>query len=121
MTKGKEAALRALALDDSLAQAHKELGYVAAHLDRDFAKATNELNRAIELSPDYATGHSVYAWLLLEMRRFEEAKKEIRLALRFDPVFPRTWCSASWILRAAGEQDEAVRHLREALDLDPNF
>jgi len=121
MGKGKEEALQALALDDSLARAHKELAYVAAHLDRDFAKAEKEVKRAIELSPDYAGGHGQYAWLSLERRRFEEAKKEMKQCLSLDPVYPRSYCTASIIFRAAGEPDEGLRQLRKALDLDPNY
>jgi tetratricopeptide (TPR) repeat protein len=121
LSEGKKAALQALALDDSLAQAHKEVGFFAAFLDRDFSKAEKELKRAIQLSPEYSNGHAVYSWLLLEMRRFEEAKKEMKLALSLDPVFTRSMCTASIIFRAAGEEEEAVRQVRRALKLEPNY
>jgi serine/threonine protein kinase len=120
LTNAKAAALHAVALDDSLAQAHKELGWLLANLDRDFAKAELEVKRALELSPDYATGHGVYAWILLKMRRVDEAKREIQSCLRLDPVFPRARATAAHIFLAAGDRDEAVAQLRKALDLDPN-
>jgi tetratricopeptide (TPR) repeat protein len=121
LTKGKEAALQALALDQSLAKAHVELAYAVFYLDRDFPKATNELKRAIALSPNFATAHAIYAWLLLSLGNLEEAKKEIRLCLWLDPVYPRTLCEASIILRAAVETDEALRRLHKALDVDSNY
>jgi serine/threonine-protein kinase len=120
LTKAKEATLQALAHDDSLAQAHKELAYVSAHLDRDLAKATKEFKRAIELDPHYATGHAAYGWFLLGMGQVEEAKKEVRLAVTLDPIFPRIRCVASGVFLSAGDLDEAIGQARTALDLDPN-
>jgi len=121
MVKAKEVASQALALDDSLAQAHKVLGYVAADLERDFPKAEKEMKRAIELSPDYASGHEYYGWILLEMGRVDEAKKQVELAQRLDPVSPRICCEASMLFLSTGQADEAVEKLHKALDLDPNY
>jgi tetratricopeptide (TPR) repeat protein len=118
--KAEEAALQAVALDHSLAQAHEVLGYVAADVHRDLARAENECKRTIELGPDYAMGHMAYAWLLLQMGRFDEAKKEANQALRLDAVDSTIQCAAANVFGVAGESDKAVGFLREALNLDPN-
>jgi len=121
MTKAKEAAQQALALDDSLAQAHSVLGYVEAHLDRDFSNAEREYKRATELSPNYGRGHAYYGWFLMEMGRLEEAKKEIKLAQWFEPVSPSLCCIASCAFFYAGQFDEAAEQLHQALKFDPNY
>ena len=121
MTKAKEAAQQALALDDSLAQAHSVLGYVEAHLERDFSNAEREYKRATELSPNYGRGHAYYGWFLMEMGRVEEAKKEIKLAQWFEPVSPSLCCIASYAFFYAGQFDEAAEQLHQALKLDPNY
>src|SRR5262249_7121837 len=85
MTKGQEAALQALKLDPSMAQAHKEVAYFAAFLDRDFSKAESEFKLAIKMSPTFATAHGAYAWMLVHLRRFEEATNEVQVTLRWAP------------------------------------
>jgi serine/threonine protein kinase len=121
MTEGKKAALRALALDDSLAKAHLELGCVAAHLDRDFYTAEKELKRSMTLSPEYASAHGCYGWILLEMGRLGEAEKEMRLAQRLDPISPRLYCNAPCVFRSADRENEAVEQIHKALDLHPDY
>src|SRR2546430_5342056 len=119
--KMREAALKALQMDDSLAQAHKTLGYVVANVDRDFSKAEKELVRAIKLSPYYASAYEYYGWFLLEMGRLEDAKREFKQAQWLDPVSPRICCVASHPFFYNGEFTEAVEQLDKALDLDPNY
>jgi len=120
MAKTKDAAQTALALDDSLPQAHKMLGYVEAFFERDFSKSIKELKRAIELSPDYASAHEYYGWILLGRGRLEEATKELKRAQWLDPVSPRICCELSRLFRFTGQVDEAVMQLRKALGLDPS-
>ena len=66
MPKAKEAALKALALDDKLAEAHASLGQISDYYDYDFVTAEKEYRRAIELNPNYATAHQ---WLASTFRR----------------------------------------------------
>jgi tetratricopeptide (TPR) repeat protein len=80
MPKAKEAALRAMSLDDGLAEANAALGLILFLYDYDFAGAERELKRAIELNPNYATGHHFYSRLLSAQGRHEEAFAEIRRA-----------------------------------------
>src|SRR4029434_6300625 len=86
MPKAKEAALKALALDDKLAQAHASLGQITAYYDYDFPTAEREYRRAIELKPNYGTAHQWLAEHLAAMKRTDEALVEIRRALDLDPV-----------------------------------
>ena len=86
MPKAKEAALKALALDDKLAEAHASLGQIAAYYDYDFVTAEREYRRAIELNPNYATAHQWLAEHLAAMKRNDEAMAEIRRALELDPL-----------------------------------
>src|ERR1041385_4974316 len=86
MPKAKEAALKALALDDNLAEAHASLGQITEYYDYDFVTAEREYRRAIELNPNYASAHQWFAEHLCALRRNDEALSEIRRALELDPM-----------------------------------
>lgn len=121
MPKAKEAALKALALDDNLAAAHASLGQITAYYDYDFPTAEREYRRAIELNPNYAPAHQWLAEHLSAMRRNDEALVEIRRALELDPfsvIMNRIYAD---ILVDGRKYDEAIRQYQKAIDLDPNF
>jgi tetratricopeptide (TPR) repeat protein len=121
MPKAKEAALKALALDDNLAEAHASLGQITAYYDYDFPTAEREYRRAIDLNPNYATAHQWFAELLSAMKRNDEALAEIQRALELDPfsvIMHRIYAD---ILVSGRRYDEAIRQYQVAIDLDPNF
>lgn len=107
MPKAKEAALKALALDNKLAEAHASLGQIAAYYDYDFPTAEREYHRALELNPNYATAHQWLAEHLSAMKRPDEAIAEIRRALELDPNFPTTHFFLGRAYEAKGMYDEA--------------
>lgn len=119
--KSKAAALKALELDETLAEAHAALGGVKVDSEWDFVGAENELKRAIELNPNYATAHHWYAQYLSVMGRHEEAIKEIRRAQELDPL--------SLIINAvlgdtyikARRYDDAIMQLGKTIEMDQNF
>jgi len=121
MPKAKEAALKALALDDKLAEGHASLGQIAAYYDYDFPTAEREYRRAIELNPNYAPAHQWLAEHLATMRRFDEALAEIRRALELDPLSVIMNRILADILVDARRYDEAIEQYRRTLELDPNF
>ena len=121
MPKAKEAALKALALDDKLAEAHASLGQITAYYDYDFATAERQYRRAIELNPNYATAHQWLAEHLAATKRLDESQMEIRRALELDPmsvIMNRIYAD---ILMDARRFDEAIQQYHKTLDLDPNF
>lgn len=119
--QARAAALRALELDESLAEAHASLAIVCAHQSFDFDTAQRELRRAIELNPNYATAHHWYALVLLYLHRLDEALRAIDRALELDPLSLVVIRNLGRILLAAGRTDEAVAALERVLDLDPAF
>jgi len=121
MPKAKEAALKALALDDNLAEAHASLGQITAYYDYDFPTAEREYRRAIELNPNYATAHQWLAEHLAAMKRNDEALVEIRRALDLDPVSVIMNRIYADILVDGRKYDEAIRQYQKVIDLDPNF
>src|SRR5262249_27781272 len=84
--KAKAAALKAMQLDDRLAEAHASLAYVRFWYDWDWAGAESEFRRAIDINPGYATAHQWYAEYLRLMGRQEEAIVESQRALQLDPL-----------------------------------
>jgi TolB-like protein/DNA-binding winged helix-turn-helix (wHTH) protein len=86
MPKARAAALKALELDDSLAEAHTSLALIAENYDYDWQTAEKEFRRAIQLNPDYPTAHQWYAESLAWQGRFDEAVAEIERARRLDPM-----------------------------------
>ncbi|MBA3354098.1 MAG: tetratricopeptide repeat protein, partial [Blastocatellia bacterium] len=121
MPKAKDAALKALLLDDNLAEAHTALGLVLHLYDYDFAGAEREYKRAIALNPNYATAHQNYGNLVSNLGRYEETFAEYKQALEIDPL-------SLIINRGYGERlifgrryDDAIAQLRKTLELDAGF
>ncbi len=122
MPKGREEALKALEIDDTLAEAHVWLASVAFWYDRDWSTAEREFRRAIALDPNSASAHQFYGgYFLNAMGRFDEAIAAGRRAVEIDPLSPE----ASWLLAlsltAARRFDEAIAQYQRLLDLDPNY
>ena len=121
MPKAKAAALKALELDDRLAEAHASLGQIAAYYDYDFPTAEREYRRALELNPNYAPAHQWLAEHLSSMKRFDESLAEIQRALELDPlslIINRIYAD---ILVDARRFDEAIAQFHKTIELDPNF
>jgi TolB-like protein len=121
MRIAKETALHALSIDETVAEAHAALGFIAWHYEWDWAASERELKRAIELNPSYATAHHWYAYLLIALDRKDEAVAEIKRALELDPLSLIINKDVSEILYLARRYDEAIEQARRTVELDPNF
>jgi tetratricopeptide (TPR) repeat protein len=117
--RAREAANRAIALDEHLATAHAVLGFVRMHADWDWAGAEGELRRAVELDPTRSTSHLWYAILLEVTGRPDEAVREARRAVDLAPRDARMRAGLGYRLYWARRYDEAVTELTAALQLDP--
>jgi len=119
MPKAKQAALKALAIDDTLAEAHGALAIELTAYDWDWANAEKEFKRAIELNPDYPTAHAQYGWYLSLMGRSEEAIAELKRATELDPLSTNANGILGLAYGWARRNDEAVAQLQKTLELDP--
>jgi TolB-like protein/Tfp pilus assembly protein PilF len=122
MPKAKESAIKALALDDTLAEAHASLAHVLMNYDWNWSAAQKEFKRSIELKPDYATAQEWYAiHYLTATGRLEEAVQEMKKALELEPasLVMNTFMGAT--LYYAGRYDEAIDQCRRTIQMDPNF
>ena len=117
----RKAALKALEMDDSLADAHATLGLIYFYYDWDGAAAEDEFQRALEINPNYAMAHSWSGETLAAMGRFPEAMEESRRALNDDPLSLIVNSNAGWTYFLAGQSDQAIGILQKAVELDPNF
>jgi tetratricopeptide (TPR) repeat protein len=121
MPKARAAALQALKIDDTLAEAHASLALVAENFDYDWKTAEKELQRAIDLDPDYATGRQWYAEYLSWQGRFDEAIAESERAQRLDPLSLIIATDRCTILYYARQYDRAIAGCRAVLTMDPQF
>ena len=121
MPKAKAAALDALRIDETLAEAHASLAMIDELYDWNWKSADTEFKRAIELNPNYATAHHWYAMYLSAMGRNNEALAEIRRAEALDPVSLITDTNEGWILFCARQYDQAINKLQATIEMDPNF
>jgi tetratricopeptide (TPR) repeat protein/DNA-binding winged helix-turn-helix (wHTH) protein len=119
--KARQAADKAVALGDSVAQAHLAAAEVKLYLDWNFPIAEKEFRRAVELDPNDPQAHQWYAEFLSLMSRHQEAISQIRSALSLDPSSMIVHHQAGQIFRAARMYTEALEEFRRALMIQPNF
>ena len=119
--KAKDAALKAVELDDRLAEGHVILGYTIFWYDWDWQAAEKQYLRALELDPNSAEARFGYAHLLSNSLEHQKAIAEIKRARELDPLSLRTNALEGQILFFAGKYDEALDRLNKTIDLEPNF
>ncbi len=119
--RAREAALRALELDDTLAEPHASLAITIAALDGDYPRAKREMEVALELNPSYATARHWYATLLLRMGDMNGALEEAGKAVELDPLAPVIASEYGDMLAMAGRFNEAEQQLHRTLELNPVF
>ena len=121
MPKAKTAALQALAIDDTLAEAHTSLARVLQVYDWNWTDAEKEFKRAIELNPRYAVAHQWYGGYLERTGRVNEAISERKLALELDPLSTITIFELGQNFLFARDYDQAIAQFQRSLELDPSF
>ncbi len=121
LPQAKKAALKALAIDDDLAEAHASLGYIYTIFEWEWEKAREELQRAIELNPSYGPARIWYGVWLWAMGRFEEANAEFRHILERDPLSVVMHTHLGIGLVMMGKYAEAAQQLLQGLELEPDF
>jgi TolB-like protein/Tfp pilus assembly protein PilF len=117
----KAAALKALELDEGLAEAHADLGQIKLVFDWDWSGAEQEFKRTIVLNPNSAAAHFYYGVFLTAMGRSGEAIKETQKALALDPLTPSTNLQLGWVLYYARRHGESIAQLKKTLALAPDF
>ena len=121
LVQAKTAALKAIELDDKLAEAHASLAFIAETHEWDWPTAEREYKRALELNPGYARAHNWYAGYLMYVGRFEEGIAEAKRAQELDPLSLPINTALAGRLLLDGRYDEAMAQLRETLQMDPHF
>ena len=122
LPRAKAAALKALELDDTLAEAHTTLAGVLAAYDLDWPAAEREFRRALQLNPRYANAHQWYALrYLAPMGKLDEAIAEMKRAQELDPLSPIISTNLGVAYYYARQYDQAMEQYRKTLEMDPNF
>jgi tetratricopeptide (TPR) repeat protein len=119
--KAREAATKALLLDDDLSEAHVSLAIILYAVDYDFARAENEFESAIELNPKNAAAYGNYGQMLMGLGRFEESLAMHQRALELEPLSLPVNRSFGMLLYHSRKYEEAEQQLQKTVDLDPSF
>ncbi|HDS06356.1 MAG TPA: tetratricopeptide repeat protein [Bacteroides sp.] len=117
----KEAAGKALELDDHLPEAYASLGFVSMCFDRDYEKAMKELKKAIDLNPGFAGAHTYYSICLAITGLHEESIREGKRALNLDPLTPMMYVNLAGRYYYARQYHLCIEHVKQSLELDPEF
>lgn len=119
--RGKTAAMKALELDESLADAHIARSAFALWLDHDPATAGRELLRALELAPNDSLAHHTYAWHLIACKRFDDATEHMKRAVELDPTSLAAITDRGLPCYFNDDPAAALVHFERAVQLDPSF
>ena len=119
--KAKEAAQKALKIDDTIAEAYASLAFVQLYYDWDWKNAYENFKKAVKLSPGYPTAHHWYAEYLLVVGRIEEAFVESKRALELDPFSLVINVLLGWAFHYSYQYDQAIEQYLKTLEMDPNF
>ena len=121
LPKAKAAAMKAVALDDDLAEAHTALANSLALHDWNWLGAERELKRSIQLDPGYWYSHTLYGLFLAALGRHEEAIEAVRRGEKLEPLLPVIEHHVAWVLYMAGQYDRTIDHCCKALEIEPNY
>ena len=119
--KAKEAALKAVELNDTLAEAYLALAGYSFYFDWDWPAAEMEFKRAIELNPNLADARTNYSFYLVTMGRLDEAMAQSKRAEELDPLNLVGVAVGGWHLAVARRYDEAIEQHQKPLEMDPSF
>ncbi|HSE17674.1 MAG TPA: tetratricopeptide repeat protein [Pyrinomonadaceae bacterium] len=118
--KAKEAATRALEIDESSAEAHTSMAFIKFRWDWDRTATEREFQQAIKLKPAYAPAHQWYSSYLVAVERFDEAIAEAKRTEELEPFSFVASSHLGWIYYLAGQNDKAIEQCKKILELDPN-
>ena len=118
--KAKEAALKALEIDEGSAEAHTSLAFINFRWDWDRAATEREFQEAIKLKPAYAPAHQWYSSYLVAVERFDEAIAEAKRTEELEPLSFVASSHLGWIYYLSGKNDEAILQCKKILELDPS-
>jgi DNA-binding winged helix-turn-helix (wHTH) protein/TolB-like protein/Flp pilus assembly protein TadD len=118
--KAKDAAAKALEIDESSAEAHTSMAFIKFRWDWDRAETEREFQSAIKLKPAYAPAHQWYSSYLVAVERFDEAIAEAKRTQELEPLSFVASSHLGWIYYLSGKNDEAIEQCRKILDLDPS-
>lgn len=121
MPKAKSAALKALEIDDSLAEAHASLATILSRYDWDWSGAENEFKRSLALNPNYASAHHWYGVHLRAMGDSEGGLAELVRAQELDPLSPMINADLGYFLYLIGRFDQAIEQLQSTIEMEPSF
>ncbi len=119
--RARLAALKAVELDESSAEAHNTLAYILAFYDWEWKPAEQEFLRAIELNPNYATAHQWYSELLTTLGRWEEAEREIKIAHKCDPLSLVIQIDIASVYYMTRRFDQTIEQVNRVLETDPKW
>ncbi|MCK5454359.1 MAG: tetratricopeptide repeat protein, partial [Calditrichia bacterium] len=119
--RSRQAALKALELDENLAEAHLELALTQIYYDRDRTKAEQSYRRALELNPSLADAHVHYGWFLQLKGEVDKAIAEMNRAQELDPLYPLYPAWLGYMYWWEGEFDKAIAEVQKSLELNPDF
>lgn len=121
LPKAKEAALRAVEIDENLAEAHSSLGLVRVYYDHDWDRAEIEFRQAVRLNPDLVLAHQRLGSYLAFMGRFEESIRHYETALEIDPLSLQHNVNLATAYFLRGEYQKAIDQLKKTSELEPNY
>ncbi len=118
--KEEWAALKALQIDDTLAEAHVLMAAIR-EFNLDWSDSEKEYKRALELDPNSARAHQTYAWHLEMFERLDEAMQHLKRAQELDPLYLELmWDSGVWFIQSR-RYDEAIVQFQRLIEMDPNY
>lgn len=118
--KAREYAMKALQIDDTLAEAHTALAAIRFYGEWDWPAAQQEFNRALQVNPNQAEARRMYAVYLAALGRSGESLAEIRRAQELDPLSESIQGTAGWVFYFSRQYDHAIEQCRIAVGLDSN-
>jgi len=121
MTKARDAALKALRLDEHLAEAHTSLAFIKDRYDWDRAGATQSYRRALELNPNYAVARDWYGLFLAQTGQFDAALAELKRAQELDPLSLAINFDLGFVFLLAGRTEQAITQFQKPLEIDPEW